>query len=235
MREEANDNYKGLSEKIQNLYNIIKENGARDQIVREEIQVKKSQTNVEPKVSKESPLPKAKATTSSSSRASSQKSRSSFNSKTKVLYVADSVGHTASAKQLESYSKTRIVTAKAYSSVHDRTARWPEKNFTDVVKHNLENSGREDYDVLIMTAPTVDISNLDTSKVQPSDSTDVLQQSAVISAHNMFSLATRSLEMNQTLKKVIIIEHPPRFDSTENAPMSLKPPLANLVNFTIYG
>ena len=159
--------------------------------------------------------------------------RSTFNLKPKVLYVADSVGHTTSANQLEEFSNTRIRTARAYSSVFDKRARWPKQNFTDVVKNNLKNHGRQQYDVLVMSAPTVDISNLDTSKLQPTDNTEILQQNVVISAQNMFSLAQRSLEMNCNLKKVIIMEHSPRFDKPEDDPTSLKPTLAGLANFTL--
>ena len=84
-----------------------------------------------------------------------------------------------------------------------------------------------------MSAPTVDISNLDTSKLQPTDSTEIVQQNVVISAQNMFSLAQRSLEMNQNLSKVILMEHTPRFDILEDDPTSLKPTLAGLANLTL--
>ena len=79
--------------------------------------------------------------------------KSSFNARLKVLYVADSLGHTASVKKLENFSNSRIRTARAYSSVDDNKARWPEHNFTDVVKYALGNPGRDKFDVLVMSSP----------------------------------------------------------------------------------
>ena len=43
--------------------------------------------------------------------------------------------------------------------------------------------------LLVMSAPTVDITNLDTSKLSPTDSTEAYQQKVIVSAQNMFSLA----------------------------------------------
>ena len=42
-------------------------------------------------------------------------------------------------------------------------AKWPESNFKDVVKVELDNQGADKYKVLVMSAPTVDITNLDTN------------------------------------------------------------------------
>ena len=118
--------------------------------------------------------------------------KSGFNSKPKVLYVADSLGHSASMRKLENLSKVR--TNQAYSSGYDETARWPEYNFTACVDYTLKNPGSENFDVLLMSAPTVDISNMDTSKMNPKDSTETFQLMDRKSSHNMFRLAERSLK-----------------------------------------
>ena len=67
---------------------------------------------------------------------SAPKLKSNFNLKPKILYVADSVGHTASIRNLEQTSKSRVVTAKAYSLAYDVNARWrwPKLNFSEVVR-----------------------------------------------------------------------------------------------------
>ena len=78
-------------------------------------------------------------------------------------------------------------------SVADKKARWPEYNFTDVVKYALDNPGREHFDMVIMSAPTVDISNLDTSRVKQTDNLDEYNRRVVTSCKNMFSLAESSL------------------------------------------
>ena len=218
LREESNQNYDGIMDKLGKLYNIMKREPE------EGLEKKADETRVQ----------YTKATENKRISTKRRPSKlSSFNSKPKVLYVADSVGHSASARILEEYSGSRIKTARAYSSVYDLKARWPERNYTDVVKDNLENPGRENFDVVVMTAPTVDITNLDTSTLQPSESTEAYQQKAVISAQNMFSLAEYSLEQNPHIQQVIIMEHPPRFDGPEYDPLSLKPTLANLANFTL--
>ena len=49
----------------------------------------------------------------------------------------------------------------------------------------------------------------------------------------MFRLAERSLLQNPKLKKVVIMEHPPRFDEPMVDPTSLKPALARLANATL--
>ena len=87
--------------------------------------------------------------------------------------------------------------------------------------------------MLVMSAPTVDITNLDTSKLQPSDDTEYFQQKTTLSSQNMFSLAERSIRQNPYLNKVIVMEHPPRFDTADVDPCSLKPKLAKLANVTL--
>ena len=49
----------------------------------------------------------------------------------------------------------------------------------------------------------------------------------------MFSLAERSLYDHPDLKKVILMEHPPRFDLPNVDPHSVKPDLAKLANITL--
>ena len=170
-------------------------------------------------------------TTSSTSMRKNRKSL--FNSCPKLLYVGDSVGYTASMRAVERFSNSRMRTATAYSSVHDSQAKWPKFNFTAVVENALKNPGKDDFEVLVLSAPTVDITNMDTSKLISTDSIDYYQQKTIISSQNMFSLAQRSLQQNPNLKKVVLIEHPPRFVKSELDPTALKPDLARLANATL--
>ena len=84
--------------------------------------------------------------------------------------------------------------------------------------------------MLVMSAPTVDITNIDTSNVAQKD---IYQQKVITSCNNMFNIAQKSLNQNPNLTKVVIMEHIPRFDSPDNGPSSLKPDLATLANVTI--
>ena len=84
-----------------------------------------------------------------------------------------------------------------------------------------------------MSAPTVDISNLDTRQLRPNDKTEIYQQQVIKSSQVMFKLAQNSLEQNPGLKKVVIMEHPSRFDTKDVDPTSLKQTLARLANSTL--
>ena len=129
------------------------------------------------------------------------------------------------------FKDSRIKTVPAYSSVYNSSARWPEHNFTDVVNNALENPGRDNFDVLIMSAPTVDIS---TANLNPLDNTEAFQQQIIVSAQNMFSLAQSTLEKNKSLSKVILLEHPQRLDDQNVDPTSLKRNLTRLDNTTLF-
>lgn len=128
---------------------------------------------IQPSTSSTMPPNDALGPSSSSSSRSKpiQSKKTSYLCQPNVLYVGDSVGHTANLLIIEKSQNCRIRSARAYSSVKDSSARWPEKNFTNVVKSNLINQGKDNYDMLVMSSPTVDISNLDTSKLGPKDST----------------------------------------------------------------
>ena len=160
------------------------------------------------------------------------KPKSAFLSKPKLLYVGDSVGHSVSLRKVEEFQNCRIRSARAYSSVFDVNARWPQNNFSDVVENSLKNNERDCPDILVMSAPTVDISNLDTTV---KSNLEVFQNKAIISSQNMFKVAEKALKLCPRLRKVIIMEHPPRFDTRDVDPSSLKPALAKLANATLGG
>ena len=145
------------------------------------------------------------------------------------------MGHTASFRKLEVFQNCRIKSERAYSSVYDNNARWPDYNFSAVVEHSLRNPGRDSADILLMSAPTVDISNMNTSQLQPGDQTDAFQKRTVLSSQNMFNIAEKALKNHSSLSKVIIMEHPPRFDNPDVDPTSLKSNLARLANATLGG
>jgi hypothetical protein len=98
--------------------------------------------------------------------APSRKRKTAYLQKAKVLYVGDSLAHNVNLRLLEQDTKTIIKSIKAYSAVEDLKARWPHKNFTDVTPAALFNTAEDDkFTELILAAPTVDISNLNTVKL----------------------------------------------------------------------
>ena len=85
-----------------------------------------------------------------------------------------------------------------------------------------------------MSAPTVDITNLDTVNVKASENIEFFKQEVVISTKNMISAAENALKSNPSIKKAIILGHPPRFDTPEVDPLMLKQTLAKVSNNLLY-
>ena len=75
-------------------------------------------------------------------------------------------------------------------------------NIKDITENAL-NDGRKDdnYEYIVLSAPTVDITNLNTSNFQPSDSTEYLKDEVITSCKNMINMAENLLKKNQILKK----------------------------------
>ena len=100
------------------------------------------------------------------------------------------------------------------------------------MKHELANPGREKINVMVMSALTVDITNIDTSRVFPNQNQDIYLNKVIASCRNMFNIAVQSLEHHPDLSNVIILEHTPRFDTKDQDPSSIKPNLARIANAT---
>ena len=142
--------------------------------------------------------------------------------------MADSVGCNLSTSEVEKQQKCRIKKAHAYSSLNSE-----KQNFTNIVNHHLKNPGEENFEVLVMSAPTADITNLDVNVNKTANNYHKLEKAAKLSSQNIFTLAERSLYDNHSLKKVIIMEHPPRFDLPEVDPHAVRPNLAKLANIAL--
>ena len=122
---------------------------------------------------------------------------------------------------------------KAYSSIKDTVAnicknapKFPNSNFTDVVPVELL---KETFHSLILQAPSVDISNLNTS-CNPSEYIRYFEQHTVICAKNFFSVVENALQIQPTLKKVIVLKLIPRYDPPCIDPLGLKSDLSKMFN-----
>ena len=82
----------------------------------------------------------------------------------------------------------------------------------------------------MLGAPTVDITNMDTSSARSEDPTDVFKKKVESSCKNMIQVAEKALTTHSSLKKVTIMNHAPRFDQENVDPLGLKPKLANYAN-----
>ena len=129
------------------------------------------------------------------------------------MYVGDSVANNVEINKIENKTESRIRRRKAYSSIYDKKAKWPKRNVKDVTEKALKQAPENDkYEHVILSSPTVDITNLDTTSIRPLDDNEALKQDIEISCKNMMNTAQNVLTANPEVKQVIILEHPPRFD-----------------------
>ena len=110
-----------------------------------------------------------------------------------------------------------------------QAARFPSSNFTDVIPKELKKCN---YEALLIQAGSVDITNLNTAK-DASEHLEYFKQETVVSAKNIFSAGVKALDLQPSLKKVIIMKQIPRYDSSEDDPMGLKAALSQLFNNTL--
>ena len=82
-----------------------------------------------------------------------------------------------------------IKTSRAYSSVWNKDARLKHRTVTDVVGDELRKTS---FCHLLLAAPTVDITNLDTSNIKPEDSTEEFKHKVEESCRNMLKVAAKS-------------------------------------------
>ena len=101
-----------------------------------------------------------------------------YQSKPRILVVGDSLAHNTNFRRIEVVTNTTIKTVKAYSSVRDESSRFKDKNVKDVVNKELKGGN---YSHLVLAAPTVDISNLKTEKVQARDNVETFKHKTGIS------------------------------------------------------
>ena len=130
-------------------------------------------------------------------------------------------------------SNSNITKVKAYSSVHDEVsniakhaARYPNQNFADVSRTELSKT---QYDVLLLQAGSVDITNLSTIK-NPTEHFEYFNQQAVQSANNLFNVAVQAISTQPSLQKVVIFKQTPRYDTIQDDPLQLKQALSQIFN-----
>jgi hypothetical protein len=151
--------------------------------------------------------------------------------KPKVLYIGDSIAANAQFPLIEQESGCRIRTVKAYSSVFNERARFPRKNVTDVTEASIADTKVDDvFTHLVISAPTVDITNLDTTKLFENENVERFKENVSVSCKNIFTVAQNALGKHPKLQKVILVQHPPRYDEPHVDPTQLKPKLAKLAN-----
>ena len=101
---------------------------------------------------------------------------------------------------------TEVQEVKCYAAVYseDPAIKFRRKNFTDVVPAELEDNN---FTAVLMQASSVELTNLKGKGALP----DLLKQTALLAAQNMFSVATAEAT-NPTVETVILAQAPPRID-----------------------
>jgi hypothetical protein len=123
--------------------------------------------------------------------------------------ITDSIGGEKYVRHdlLEKVTKTKITKAKAYGPVR-RTRqegyKFPDKNFSSVVPQVLAS---DNFDVAIMMAPSVILSNL-----PPHTPQEQAEEQAREGSQQMVKIATEAIKANSNLQQLIIMQAAPRYD-----------------------
>jgi hypothetical protein len=115
-----------------------------------------------------------------------------------------------------------IKQVNAYSSQYDERALKPHRNVNVVIRQEL---AKKEYDTVILGAPTVDITNQDISMGLHDDNV----AESIASSHSMVEAAEYAIKSGRA-KKVILLHHIPRYDTSKDDPDGVRPQLAQLAN-----
>ena len=117
---------------------------------------------------------------------------------------------------------------RAYSSEYDEVAMKPNENVKAVVRRELAADRK--YHTLVLGAPSVDITNMDTRQ----GIMEWHSVAAIASSHSMIESAEYALKTGR-VEHVIITEHVPRYDlASHGDPHCVKPGMAGLANTTLH-
>ena len=225
------DNFDKLDTKTTSAYSDIQKSSEKMKKLEEavdKLSKQKKDDSTEESRRASAPQPTVQQPPSSSTQPSS---KTKYLQKPRILYVGDSVAQNIDPSIIERETGSRLTTAKAYSSIEDNRSKWPRKNAQEVTnKHLDEVFNKDEFEHLVLGAPTVDITNLDTTRTKAGDSVEYFKQQVAVSCQNMFTTAQNALVKYPKLKTVTIMEHPPRFDNVDKDQSFLKPKLANYAN-----
>ena len=151
----------------------------------------------------------------------------------KILLIGDSISANINIGHLAHATNAEFIQVRAYSSVNETVSniykqlpKFPNLNFTAVVPAELRKGN---FHYLVLQAPSVDITNLNTD-VHPSQYSKYFQQETLKSAHKFFSVVENALEVKPTLHKVIVLKLIPRYDPPSVDPLGLKSDLSRMFN-----
>ena len=122
----------------------------------------------------------------------------------KVLYVGSSISYHCDFDVLRNETGAEVVTRKAYSTVFDQNARFPDKNFSTVL--HREVSAHQPALVIVQTS-SVDITLIREKSLSWPDAVNAAKGSSF----NILCLAW-SLCDNPNIQQIILSKRTPRID-----------------------
>jgi hypothetical protein len=136
--------------------------------------------------------------------------------------LADSVTRALVYPRLEAPTGSTIRQVNTYSSQYDERALKPHRNVAEVLKQELD---KKKYHTVLLGAPTVDITNQDVSFGIVDDNV----AETVASSCSMVESAEYAIKSGRA-SKVILLQHPARYDTPRSDPLGVRPQLARLAN-----
>ena len=127
----------------------------KKEVKKQHTELSSSISKLEKKIDKMEPASKPPPIQTSSRAPMTSKASSSSSFTTHLA-------HNSNFNKVEYVTNSTVKTSKAYSSVWNAKARCKYMNVTDVTKNELRTAP---FDHLVLAAPTVDITNIDTTKV----------------------------------------------------------------------
>jgi hypothetical protein len=129
--------------------------------------------------------------------------------KGKLLIAGDSLlahHHRDMVREATKGEVKEVQEVKCYAATYsdDPAIKFRRKNFRDILPAELEDN---DYTAVLMQSSSVKLTNLKGKGAAP----DLLRQTALVAARNMFDVATAAATY-PTVEKIILAEAPPRID-----------------------
>ena len=127
----------------------------------------------------------------------------------KLLIAGDSLLANHHRDMIKEATKDEVIEVqevKCCAAVYSEAPeiKFRRKNFTDIVSAELEDNN---FTAVLMQSSSVELTNLKGKGASP----DLLKQTALVAAQNMFSVATAAAT-NPTVETVILAQAPPRID-----------------------
>ena len=147
--------------------------------------------------------------------------------KKRVLMVGDSLSRNLNISVLQNVTNMEVKRTEAFIvDKNDPKARYPEKNFMEIVPEELK---KDRYSTLILQGGTNEVTNLDTTG-NVGDKIESLKEEIKVATEKLFNIAEQSLANNPELENVVILKRIFRCDIQQNDPAQIKNKLSEFGN-----